>query len=332
MVLVAVSARVHRSEGGAVPPPSSGRILPYDSTLRGPARTLGVLTGAHLDQVIDVTTAGDTVFVLAPRGWRVLIGRRVLGPFGAPDAGPQGLARARRIAIADSGVYVLDAGRRDVSRWTRTGRLVERFPIGMPTRPLVPQDLAVGARGEPVVVVQEITRTASRWVVLRLVRDAAPVTALRAPAGSSLFTQPRIAAGADDFVLVDPLTHALTWLSARRRVPRTEAPVWPTPDSLRARFAERAGRIGVRTTGALDLPDSLPSVHAFAVAADGRMLTAINPIGDHVLVEVFARDGAPLGRMTPRPLPPPSFLTPAGVVLVREEPATIRFTLLPIGR
>lgn len=332
MVLVAVSARVHRSEGGALPPPSSGRILPYDSTLHGPTRTLAVLTGAHLDQVVDVATAGDTVFALAPRAWRMLVGPRVFGPFGTPDGGPRGLARARRIVLADSGVYVLDIGRRDISRWTRSGRLLERFPIGMPTRPLVPQDLAVGASGEPIVVAQEVTRNTSRWVLLRLARNAAPVTILRAPPGASLFTQPRIAAVAADFVLLDPLTHAFTWLHAQRRVTRADAPVWATPDSLRARFAERAGRIGMRTTGTLGLPDSLPSVHALAVAADGRMLMAINPVGDHVLVEVFDEDGAPLGRMTPRPLPPPGFLTPGGVVLVREEPAAIRFTLLPLAR
>ncbi len=332
IVLAAVSVHVRRSEGGAVPPPSSGRLLDPDSSLAGAPRTIGIMTGTHLDNVVDVTTAGDSAFVLAPRGWRIVVGRRVRGPFGLQPAGaPDAIERGHRIRVTDDGVYVLDTSRRDVSRWTRDGRLLERFPIGPPTRPLVPQDLAVDQSGQPVVIAQEVRAARTRWVVLRLSVADSAVALLRARAGASLFTQPRIATTTEDIVLADPTTHALHWIGAGTRRLRTDAPLWTTPDSLRARYTERMGRIGVVIGASLALPDTLPSLQALAVLRDGRIITGTNPMHDDLFVEAFTARGEPLGRTSAGPLRAPVFLTSDGIVLVTDEPNRIVLTMHPLG-
>lgn len=331
MVLAAVSVRVHRSEGGTFVPPSSGRLLPFEPALTGTPRRIGMLAGADLDRIVDVTTAGDTVFVLAGDAWRLVAGTRVRGPFGArPDGAPESIGRGIRIVAADSGVYVLDLQRREVSRWTRTGTLIERLPLGSPSQPLVPQDLAVDAHGTVHVVAQEVQRTAARWVVLRLARERSPEVVLRASTDASLFTQPRIATQGNRLVLIDPVTHARTTLPGARTSPRPDAPAWATPDSVREEYAARMQRIRVPVGPHVALPATMPSLQALASTRDGRLLTGSNPLGDALHVEVFAADGTGLGRISAEPVPAPVFLTPGGIVRVTEEPRTIVFTLVPL--
>src|SRR5690606_28390653 len=96
-VLAAVSVGVRRGEGGGFPPPSSGSLLPFDSTLLGPPRNLATLIDTGLDVVEDVATIGDTVLMLSRSSWRVVTGTRTRGPFGAePPGSPQGIGRANR--------------------------------------------------------------------------------------------------------------------------------------------------------------------------------------------------------------------------------------------
>ncbi len=331
--LAAVSVRVHRSEGGTFVPPSSGRLLPFAPALTAAPRTIGVLDGADLDRVVDVATAHDTAFVLSGDAWRMVAGSRVRGPFGARPAGaPDGIGRGIRIVAADSGIYVLDLQRREVSRWTRGGALVERLPLGSPAQPLVPQDVAVHADGTVHVVAQEVQRNAARWVVLRLARTHAPEVVLRADADASLFTQPRIASLDSGLVLLDPVTHARTTLPGARTRPRPDAPTWATPDSVRAEYAARMQRIRVTVGPQLALPGTMPSLQAVARTRDGRLLTGSNPLGNALHVEVFAADGTGLGRVSAEPLPGPVFLTADGIVQVTEAPRTIVFTLIPLTR
>lgn len=328
--LAAVSVRVHRGEGGGFPPPSSGGLLPFDSSLAGEPRHLATLIDADLDLVVDVATAGDSLFVLSPTSWRVATRTRARGPFGAqPGGSPEGIGRAARIVAADSTVYILGTERREVSRWSRSGRLLERLPIGSPARPLLPQDIAVHD-GRVYVVAQELERGSMEWVVLELRRDGERVEVLRAPPGASFFTQPRIVAAADEVLLFDPVSHARRELFSGRTHPRHDAPAWATPDSVRQQYEASVGRLAAGTGNVPQLPDTMPSLQRATITRTGVILTGTNPVGDALHVEAFARDGTPLGRITAEPLAPPLFLTADGVVRVAEEPRSIVFTLLPI--
>jgi len=330
VVLAAVSVRVHRGEGGGFPSPSSGRLLPFDTTLVGEPRVLGTLGDGEVDEVVDVATAGDTVYMLSRTSWRSITGTRSRGPFGdQPAGGPQGIGRGARIRVANGSIFILDTGRREVTQWATNGGLIERIRVGAPARPVVPLDLAVTADGSVFVVAQEFERSDARWVLLRIDADSSRV--LREAAGSvSLFSQPRIAAAHDDLLLFDPVSHATEALFAGQARPRTDGPVWQTPDSLREQFAARAGRLGTPFGSALTLPDSMPSLQAAAVTRAGVILTGSNPVGDALHVEAFRLDGTPLGRVSAEPLPAPVFLTADGVVRVEETPHSIVFTLLPI--
>lgn len=329
-VLAAVSVGVRRGEGGGFPPPSSGSLLPFDSTLLGPPRNLATLIDTGLDVVEDVATIGDTVLMLSRSSWRVVTGTRTRGPFGAePPGSPQGIGRANRIIAADSTVYILGTERREVSRWTRTGRLIERLAVAAPAQLRLPQDMAV-IDGRVFVVAQELDRGSMQWIVLELRRDGEPVELLRAPPGASFFTQPRIAAAGNDVLLIDPVSHETRELFSGRVRARIDAPVWPTTDSVRREYEASVGRIAAGRARAPELPDVMPSLQRAAVTRSGIILTGTNPLGDALHVEAFARDGAPVGRLTNVPLEPPLFLTADGIVRVSEEPRSIIFTLLPL--
>lgn len=332
VVLAAVSVRVHRGGGGGFPSPSSGRMLPFDTALVGEPRVLGTLGDGEMDEVVDVATTGDTIYMLSRTSWRSITGTRSRGPFGEqPSGGPEGIDRGARIISANGSIYILDTNRREVTRWSTDGGLIERVRVGAAARPIVPLDIAIVADGTVFVVAQEFQREGARWVLLRVDADSSRV--LREGAGNlSLFTQPRIAAAHDELLLFDPVSHATEALFSGQVRPRTDGPVWATPDSLREQFAARVGRLGTRFGTSLTLPDSMPSLQAAVVTRAGVVLTGSNPVGDALHIEAFRPDGTPLGRISLEPLPAPVFLTADGVVRVAETPHSIVFTLLPIRR
>src|SRR5690606_2841317 len=70
-------------------------------------------------------------------------GRELLS-LGREGAGPGELRSPEAVAVADSGVFVLDLGNRQLQRLAFDGRLVGRTPLAL--QPFTPAD--IGARGD----------------------------------------------------------------------------------------------------------------------------------------------------------------------------------------
>src|SRR5690606_31898333 len=174
-VLAAVSVGVRRGEGGGFPPPSSGSLLPFDSTLLGPPRNLATLIDTGLDVVEDVATIGDTVLMLSHSSWRVVTGTRTRGPIGAePPGSPQGIHRPTGIIAADTTDYILGTERREGSGWPRPGSVIERRGTAAPATVRRWKDMA-GVDGRVFAVAQVLDRGSMQWIVLERRWDVEPV-------------------------------------------------------------------------------------------------------------------------------------------------------------
>lgn len=341
-----------RARGG----PSEGRLAPHRPGWLAPPESVTVRPSPEvgLPSVVGaVARSGDAFFWVDPTGGALF----KLEDVRAPDARVRvvreyepglRLRRPEGLAVTMDRVWVLDVATRAVFTWTfdlrPAGKLRLRSRSGVLSIPLA---LGVDRLGRAYVLSREVEggTGAARWMLVRYSDNGQTVEPLwQAPAPSlvrglqGLFDAPALAVRGSGEVL---LAHAESyrvlalgpsgdtlWVSARRDAPR-----FALGAEERRSYSRTLGRMP------RDLRRRMPRVRFWPAVAwigwvDGdRWVAAIRAAESAWHVEVVARDGAPLGRLTPGPMSPPPVYTEGCLVqaVVREEDLVLRWHPLRLG-
>lgn len=314
--------------GGELAPFLPGALGPWSEIGRIPAEAL-----AGDGPIVALDVGGDAVFLAQYHHWYRLGPEGLSGSFGDRTRGaPEWIERAEDIAWHDGHVYVLDAGRRQISIWTKDGERQSELPLEEDgTTAYEPTRLIVDGSGR-MFVVAHITRVLSgapgAWVVLRIGEAGSPpdtiwrdTTGMRRAIAANM---PLLDIREEGLGLIaTALDYQLLWLdrdgAVVRSVTRNDPPLWAAPSDVLEEHEWWLMQLPMQMREAYELPPYVPPVNGVALLADGTVIAHTARDYEMSYLEWLDHDGTPLGRLTESPLFEPILVTDSAVYRVRED-------------
>lgn len=321
----------------AASPEEAGSPAPLRADWAGPWEVAGRIPADRLGrgEIVDLHARGDTLYLLQRQQWyRLGPDGQLAGPFGTASPGAPGrIAHGLAIQRTATGVYVLDASLREVSRWSPEGARLEALAVGPheDRASFRPEEMVVDAAGAVVVsgrvTVRDPRGGGSGWAVVRLEPGSpAPVPILvdTTLAPSSAHRRPHLTALPGGGVLVaNALTYELRRYDEAGRftgsVRRPDPPVHPVSQTVRADYLKHVARLPSAARRGMELPEHYPPVRRVAARADGRTVVLLAAGVESFGAEVVDAAGVPLGRLWRDAVDGPVFAAPDALYRVRHE-------------
>lgn len=274
---------------------------------------------------------GDSLLVLQPNEWRLVVGGMLLGSYGTAVTGaPEYLARAEGIALTASGVAVLDAPRHRITMWSREGeRLSDRL------LPQTSRDVALHhsltLSGTGLLLSSWVSSdTGGRWVLQRFSDtsvDTVPLTPAQRTGES--FNVPHIVPQPDSGVIV---VHAGTWQIRRYSralqlidsSQRINEPHFAPSAAFARRMRGHIAMLPETQRRDFLLGESLPSVRAATMTSEGELLVLTVRDDEATVAELVAKDGRAIAALWSRPDSSTMFAVRGSILRVRDlDSATV---------
>jgi hypothetical protein len=307
--------------------PLNGQLAPLDTSLVIGWTELARLTTEEIiaEKIRALDWSGDSLFVLQPHAWSLVVGGQHQGTYGTALTGaPEYLARAEGIVRTAEGVAVLDAPRHRITMWTPSGERLEDRVLGQPNGQVALHRSLSPTSSRMLLTTWITTDSGGHWLVQRFqdsVVDTLPV--LPGLRSGESFNIPYLMAGdSADLTVVDAeswrirrYSASLTLLDSSRRA---DAPHFAVPAEMARRMRANIAMIPEPQRRDFLLGESLPSLRGATMTARGELLAITVRDDEATIAELIGRDGRPIASLWSVPDSSGLFAVRGSLLRVRE--------------
>lgn len=307
--------------------PLNGQLAPLDTSLVIGWTELARLTSDEIlaGEIRALDYAGDSLFVLQPHAWSLVVGGQHQGSYGTALTGaPEYLARAEGIVRTAEGVAVLDAPRHRITMWTPSGERLEDRVLGQPNGQVVLHQSLTPTSTRMLLTSWITTDSGGHWLVQRFrdsVVDTLPV--LPGQRSGESFNAPHLMSGdATDLTVVDAESWRVRRYSASFALldstRRADAPHFAVPAALARRMRANIAMMPEMQRRDFLLGESLPSLRGATMTARGEILAITVRDDAAAIAELIGRDGRAIASLWSAPDSSGLFAVRGSLLRVRE--------------